>query len=166
VHQRFALAAAGGGAKTALNNLGALVKPGGYIQLVESDMYNPHSRNGRSAEEFFGLMRSMFNLFGAPTTLAQDIVRWVREAGFEDVQEHKTVARFGANNASDDLAEKAIFSAGVAVTSLLQMAKTTPGIELETELSELDTLLPRLTADMREHGVYLPMVIVTGRKPL
>jgi len=165
-HQRLALPAAGPNGQAIVTSFANLVKPGGWIQLFEGDVYASHADNGVAANQFISLMRSAFTMMNSPKTLVHHLSGWLKAAGFENVEEHSVLPKLGANNSNADLVKKALFSNGVAATGLVAMAKSMPSLQLEFERSELDTLGARLEIELREHEMILPLTVVTGRRPL
>jgi gliotoxin biosynthesis N-methyltransferase len=83
VHQRAALPAVGNkGSLQVIRNLIHLVKPGGWIQLVEPD----HSVvEGRADRAFFHLLGEIFATVGSDTDIAPRIEGWFYEAGLQNV---------------------------------------------------------------------------------
>ncbi len=166
--------------KQAVQNLFALVKPGGWIQLVEAEQTGPNS--GPVFAQFLDLVKLVFETTGAGSTYAGNLRRWVEEAGAIDVGEVAVDMAFGAAHQEKALAEKGATCTAGAVAGLVIHAKGELCLEqvigtmltgriamqLKTTLSneELDTLADRLLVELREVGAHYPLRAVWGRKPL
>jgi hypothetical protein len=143
VHQRLALAAGGPIQKQIVSNLGItisftgsrivqafanhepgdLVKPGGFIQLIEAsnetlDTHGPAFRN------FVTIIKSIYTVFHGSLNLIQDIPEWLKEAGFVDVQYRDIDTKLGARNPNPHLAKQGVYSTTVAARGLAQFASS------------------------------------------
>lgn len=87
VHQRLALLGAGKETtpKKAVAYLGALVAPGGWIQLGELDVRKPAS-GGRAMEDAMTVIRGVFDTACSTNDFAYNMADYLREAGFEDAR--------------------------------------------------------------------------------
>lgn len=88
VHQRFAIP---GGVKKAtpreiVRYLAQLVKPGGWIQLGESDASGP-VHGGPAFEDAWTAFRAWLAAAGAGGNYANQMADWLKEEGFENVKE-------------------------------------------------------------------------------
>ncbi|KAI0471151.1 hypothetical protein F4859DRAFT_522428 [Xylaria cf. heliscus] len=81
----------------------ALLKPAGWIQLVEAEQEGPES--GPVFQEFLDLVRGLFTATGAGWHYAKEIRQWLEEAGAVDVDEYVVDMAFGAKNPDKYLAE-------------------------------------------------------------
>lgn len=124
VHQRLSLPGAAPHASllTAVKNMFDLVKPGGWIQLVEAEQVGPDS--GPVFEQFLDLVKLVFNTTGAGWTYAQDLKGWLEEAGAVDVQEVSVDMAFGAAHPNPVLAEKGATCTAEAISGLVLHAKS------------------------------------------
>lgn len=88
VHQRLALLGVEDKVtpQTAVSYLGALVAPGGWIQLGELDVREPTS-GGQAMEDAWKVIRGVFRAVCGFDDFAQSMAEWLRELGFEDVRE-------------------------------------------------------------------------------
>lgn len=104
VHQRMALPAAG---KEVVHDvLGAfvdLVKPGGWIQLVEPD----HSVSmGPAMADFFRLLSDVFKFMGTGVDYAPQLKKWLGELGIVDLEERTFDVPIGKTSDSEEMATK------------------------------------------------------------
>jgi hypothetical protein len=104
VHQRFALPAAGkDGIANAVKNLVGLVKPGGWIQLIDAD----HSiYTGPAMRDMWLVMKEIFAQMNLPDDLAKNVKGWLIANELEDVQERILDVPLGAKNPDPELAVK------------------------------------------------------------
>lgn len=87
VHSRFALPGVGTTSlHSAVNNLIALVKPGGWIQFVEMDLEN--WVGGPATQEFCAATRTLLSFVsaGQGVDLRSKLVPMMKEAGLVDIQ--------------------------------------------------------------------------------
>ncbi|KAF2267211.1 S-adenosyl-L-methionine-dependent methyltransferase, partial [Lojkania enalia] len=103
VHQRLALAGGGSAQKPAVLRLVDLVKPGGWIQLIEATNVLPEG-NGEVMRGFVGLMNDVFTIMGANLKLMEDLPGWLEEAGLVDVQSKLVELNLGPLNPNPRLA--------------------------------------------------------------
>ena len=127
VHQRLALAAVGPNfsQQDAVANIAALVKPGGWIELVELDIDEPNSKDaGPALREFIQLLREIFTLVGLGGNFARKLRGWLEAAGLEQVEERLVDFPAGARSRTADLAAKSINGSCSAVEPLVAVAKS------------------------------------------
>lgn len=88
VHQRLALLGVGRIAtiEQAVSYLGALVKPGGWIQLGELDARAPSS-GGQAMVDAMAVIRAIFTAVCSNHDFAHNLASMLRAEGFEDVKE-------------------------------------------------------------------------------
>lgn len=123
VHQRLVLIAAGAQQKEAVQSLGALVKPGGWIQLIEAP-YDLPDGCGPELHAFNEVMKAVFAHMGGDLDLAQRLPEWLEQDGFVDVQYRDVVMKSGAQNPNPELARRSVFSMTTACKGLSQFAKS------------------------------------------
>ncbi|KAK8119956.1 uncharacterized protein PG998_004582 [Apiospora kogelbergensis] len=81
VHQRLVLGACGSFPHaTAVRNLAELVKPGGWIQLIEPDQ-TCGIQDGPAMRDFIKLVTWVFERMGGHARYAYDVKRWLLDAG-------------------------------------------------------------------------------------
>ncbi|TVY27399.1 Methyltransferase [Lachnellula hyalina] len=164
VHQRLSLpGAAPASLSQAVQNLFALVKPGGWIQLVEAEQVAPDS--GPVFLEFLELVRAVFDTTGAGWKYAGEMRGWLETAGAVDIEEISVDMALGATNKNRELIEIGASSTAGAMTGLIMHAKA---MGLKTALTEesLNTLPERLYTELIETGAHYPLRAVWGRKKL
>lgn len=123
VHQRLALVGSGPAAQQAIGNLAALVKPGGWIQLIEATNDLPEE-TGPAMRNFVTIMKGVFSMFGASLSLGNDLPALVKTAGFENVQDRIAMLKLGAKNPKPRIAAQGIYSTGVAAAQLAKVASS------------------------------------------
>jgi len=123
VHQRLVLNGAGHLQREAVDRLLALVKPGGWVQLMETTNHVPAS-NGPAMRSFDTLMTGVFSWMGSSLSLADDLPAWLQDAGFLDVEHRVVEMRLGRMNSNVHLAKKGTYSCIVAARWLSEFAKS------------------------------------------
>ncbi|KAH8585286.1 hypothetical protein B0O99DRAFT_647316 [Bisporella sp. PMI_857] len=162
VHQRLSLpGAAPYPLSQAVRNLFQLVKPGGWIQLIEAEQIAPDS--GPVFLEFLDLVKGVFNTTGAGWEYAKNLRGWLEAEEAVDIEEISVDMCLGATNKDKDLIEKGASSTAGAMQGLVMHARA---MHFETNLTEeqLDTLSDRLYTELVERGAHYPLRAVWGRK--
>lgn len=119
VHQRLALAATGAGTKQMVGTISELVKPGGWIQLIEATNDLSIAKEGTAMRNFIQLILDLYAFMGVPEKMADQLKPWLEESGFVNVQERTIDCQMGVSNPNPDLARNGVFSMNVAVTGLV-----------------------------------------------
>ena len=124
VHQRLTLpGAAPAPLPSAIQNLFDLVKPGGWIQLVEAEQICPES--GPVFSQFLDLVRDVFDATGAGWEYAGKMREWLEDAGAVDIREISVDMALGATHKDKTLAEKGATCTAGAIAGLVMHAKGT-----------------------------------------
>jgi len=127
VHQRLTLPFAGNKCKEALSSLTDMVKPGGWIQLLEGTLLtsDPVERNP-CMHNYLRIVHAIYTSLGAPLTLSKDIPIWLEELGFVNVQTKEVKVFMGASNSNTDLGRKGAETQRLAAKGMVQAAKSKP----------------------------------------
>jgi hypothetical protein len=122
VHQRMALAAANKGAiKDTMRAFVNLVKPGGWIQMVEPD----HSvSQGPAMAEFFRLLSDVFKFMETGPDYAPQLKTWLTNLGMENVEEKIFDVPIGKNSPSDELCIKSSRMIELVIKGLTEVASS------------------------------------------
>lgn len=123
VHQRLVLAGAGPATADAVARLLELVRPGGWIQLIEAEGV-VGADDGPAMHHFLALINEVFNAAGAGTAFPRRIRDWIKDAGFINVQTMVAPTAFGVKCANSALRRQSIESTCVAVKGLVAYAKS------------------------------------------
>lgn len=121
VHQRAALGAAGYKAVIeVLKNMVALLKPGGWMQMVEAD----HSvSQGPAMNKLFLLARDVFRAMDTGPDFGVHLEEWFNECGLVDVESKEFYVPLGASRPEGELREKSIKWNVWAADGLSKVAK-------------------------------------------
>ncbi|KAI0392799.1 S-adenosyl-L-methionine-dependent methyltransferase [Xylariaceae sp. FL0594] len=166
VHQRLVLGGCGAAIPfgQAVRNLAALVRPGGWVQLVEPDQ-TCGVRDGPAMNNFLTLVTWVFEDMGGHARYAYGIAAWLREAGFEDVREESVPLFLGrAIRGDEELARRTARSTADAMVPLLKYVEKS-GKNPPLCREELDTLVSRLHDELMENGGLHPLRVIYGRAP-
>lgn len=123
VHQRLVLVGGGSAQQQVLGNLAALVKPGGWIQLIEATNELPDG-TGPAFRNFVAVMQGVFVAMGSSVHLGNDLQGWLEAAGFENVENRILSLRLGAKNPDPKLAKQGVYSTTVAARGLATFGKS------------------------------------------
>lgn len=123
VQQRLVLGACGSFPfGEAIKNLAGLLKPGGWIQLIEPDQ-TCGVADGPAMCQFIELVTWVIEAMGGHTRYASSIKQWLRDAGVVDVEERSIPLFLGALNPDRDLAERTARSTADAMIPLIRYAE-------------------------------------------
>jgi gliotoxin biosynthesis N-methyltransferase len=163
VHQRLALPGCGTfPIRQAVEMLVDLVKPGGWIQLIEADHSGPASE-GLAMKDAYRLIKELFKSMGVEDAYAQSLKGWLVEAGLEDVHEKVLDVPLGKANAKEDMGTKATRSVVLATQGLVQVAR---GMPTSFTSEELDNIVPNMEHELHNVGGIHRLYCVWGRRPL
>jgi SAM-dependent methyltransferase len=163
VHQRMGLFAAGAELDTAVAGLIDLVKPGGWIQLVDADLTGPEAAPDSPMAPSVRLIKTLLgkSLDGSDGYGAKlkDIFK---QNGLIGVEEKIVDAQLGVLNPNPALAKKSTTSFTLAAEGMVAAAKSMP-----TPLSDdLDDIVPNMRKGLEEKGSLFRYWVVWGQKPL
>ena len=125
VHQRSVLHAAGANMHNAVANLARMVKPGGWIQLMEAGLVTAPD-NGPAMRQLIQLTQDIFVAIGAGTSTSRDLRAWIEEAGFVDVHDELFNMRLGARNPDGKLGEQTAYATATTAAGMIASAKCKP----------------------------------------
>ena len=124
VHQRLVLANAGPRGPVAVKSLCELVKPGGWIQLVEAECAAAED-DGPAHMQFMELLRAAFEVFGQPRDrqVVWELAGWVGQAGFVEVGEERVPFMVGRKNENEALRQQGVEALLDALEGMVGVAK-------------------------------------------
>lgn len=123
VHQRLALPGCGTyPLRSAVASLVTLVKPGGWIQLLEADHGGPGSESA-ALKDAFRLIKELFGKAGIDYEYARRLKGWLLEMGLEKVEESVLDVPLGKSNGNTELGQKGAKSFGMATAGLVDYAR-------------------------------------------
>lgn len=166
MHQRLTLPGAGAFQKLAVQQLAELVRPGGWIQLIEAENI-PHAVDGPCMRDFITFKRAVFTGMGANLRLTKDIPGWLGEVGFGDVQSELFWMELGAANGDGELGRRGVYSTKRLVEALVPFAR---GLGDRAVFGESGSVLERFAKDLgrelEEMGGHLPLRVLWAQRPL
>ncbi|KAF4635121.1 hypothetical protein G7Y89_g2978 [Cudoniella acicularis] len=168
VHQRLALAATEAGTKQMVRTISELVKPGGWIQLIEAENTLEVAKEGSAMRNFIQLILDLYAFMGVPEKLSEQLKPWLEESGFVRVQERTFACQMGVSNPNPELASNGVFSMNIAVVGLVGFGQTLPAETLfkgQDSKKILSTLVEDLKAEMVSTGANYPLRVVWGQYP-
>ncbi|KAJ3561267.1 hypothetical protein NPX13_g9014 [Xylaria arbuscula] len=165
VHQRLVLSGAGHKQKEAVLSLCSLVKPGGWIQLIEATNKIPDGC-GPHMNALVDLIKAIFVEWKGNLDLVEKIPKWLKEVGFIDVNFVDVELKLGATNPKAELARRGVISTGHAAQALSQLGKSLPPGTLTISADRLETLSHDLGDELQEMGALYPLRIIWARKPM
>lgn len=163
VHQRMGLFATGAELEAAVAGLIDLVKPGGWIQMVDADLTGPEAAPDSPMAPSVRLIKTLLgkNLDGSDAYGAK-LKHIFKQNHLISVKEKTVDARLGVLNPNPALAKKSTTSFTLAAEGMVAAAKSMP-----TPLSDdLDDLVPQMRRGLEEKGSLFRYWVVWGQKPL
>lgn len=161
VHQRLVMAAAPPETvSSVVKRLAGLLKPGGWMQLVEADT-DSAQENGPALTSFLSFAQQMSTAGGMGPNLATTLADAMREAGLQSVEERSVDVLHGRKNPDESLKSKSVASLCNAVPPLLQGVRMILPDKFDDDAS---TLQPRLRKELEEFGGKTKVMVVWGQK--
>ncbi|KAI3326348.1 S-adenosyl-L-methionine-dependent methyltransferase [Xylariaceae sp. AK1471] len=164
VHQRLVLAGAGSQIANVVNRLLETVAPGGWVQLTEAAQ-EVGENDGTAMKDFLALVKELSRSLGTGDTFGDDMVQWVRDAGFTNIETKVFPYDLGAKVSDPELRAKSIKSTCAAVVGLVGWASQLhDGLQCMTH-KEVIALPSRFRSELEEQGGSYPMRTVWGQRP-
>ncbi|KAI3333481.1 hypothetical protein F4824DRAFT_471826 [Ustulina deusta] len=163
VHQRFTIPGGTkkGMAREIVGHLCRLVKPGGWIQLVEMDMTG--TVHGPAMHDAWAATGAFLTAAGAGTDYAKSMAGWLKEEGFDNVGDHRVDLDVGARYPDAEWGVRAADILVQAFTGVVGACKSM--MKLDVPDSVLKDLPELARKEMIERGGTYPLVFATGQKP-
>lgn len=121
VHQRFGIMVTGKNPHDVLHLLLSLVKPGGWIQIVEPN-YVAGDGDPLSNQQYLYLVREVIARQGNAHVLPQ-LRNWIEEAGFVNVKEDLVTTPMGAKISDPEFRELNVESMVTAIDGIVSRVK-------------------------------------------
>lgn len=123
VHQRLGLTSSGARSKEIVAAMCKLVKPGGWIQLEEAVMTMDDKEAGPAWHGKMQLIRDVFNVVSGGVEFADEMAAWLRDFGFENVEERIVEFKYGMKNEKEELRNFGVEHTRLTVKALAAGAK-------------------------------------------
>ncbi|KAL4984502.1 hypothetical protein BDW68DRAFT_180585 [Aspergillus falconensis] len=159
VHIRGSLAgSAPEGPAPVIQKLTTLLKPGGWLQLMEMNAFSPPP-NGPAMTDFAKMASEMFTGIGVGD-LANNNKSMLEEDGLKNVQEKRIIVNLG-KRAKTALAEKSMHGVTGPIVPLTSVART---VLSSCTGEQLDALPVRVKEELATEGGQVEMIIAFGQK--
>lgn len=149
-----------------MQQLAALVKPGGWIQLIEAENIE-HEGDGPCMRDFIAFKRIVFTGMGANLRLTKDIPIWLEDVGFQDVKSELVWMELGAANKNEEIGARGVYSTTRLVEMLGPFAR---GLGEKVAFAEsgstLNEFAGNLGRELKRVGGRLPMRVLWAQRPL
>ncbi|KAI1479755.1 S-adenosyl-L-methionine-dependent methyltransferase [Daldinia eschscholtzii] len=165
VHQTLVLFQAGPKQHEAIHSLGELVKPGGWIELMEPQ-YDTSSENNEPAfKQFLDMMSELWAMRGTKSDFAAGLEGMVKDAGFVDVKSVLLPIGIGPKHKNPELADVSVESTVGGGKNITIAGRFIPGGLKSISAEDFETWPARFEEELRTKGAYMPLRVVYGRKP-
>ncbi|RDL31027.1 Uncharacterized protein BP5553_09816 [Venustampulla echinocandica] len=159
VHVRGSLAgSAPEGPAPVIKNLTTLVKPGGWVQLMEMNGSSP-PKNGPAMTDFAKMASELFAGIGVGD-FANNNKHMLEAAGLKNVQEKRVIVNLG-KKAKPEFFDKSIHGVTGPLVPLTSVAKAVPS---SFTVEQIDSLPARVKAELENEGGQVEMIIAFGQK--
>ncbi|CAI7629488.1 unnamed protein product [Penicillium glandicola] len=142
-----------------VTNLCQLVKPGGWIELIEQDHATPNPGGMAKAEQ---VVRELFTHSGHGYDYALKLGEFLQEAGMEDIKVEVFDIPLGALNPDPELAAKSTWQVRSALEGFMP---TIRGIKCSLPTEELEDMPAFTERELKRVGGYQRLVAAYGRRP-
>ena len=134
VHQRLTLTAIGQHSiLDVVTRECQLVKPGGWIELVEVDVSEKNSTP--TLEKLYTVIREFFDISGCGRNFSTGLKGILQEAGFEEVTDEIVEVHVGPLAKNTDLASKGLKLVQLTAEGFTHVAESKNLLELETSIA-------------------------------
>lgn len=165
VHQTLVLVMAGQKQREAIHALLDLVKPGGWVELIEPEN-SCADDDGPAQQQWVAMLKELFQMQGSDPKFALGIEEHVRAAGFVDVVSKSLPTSTGKKLPADaEMQELSVKANLVSAKGMLKAGKMIPGGFKCISPEDLDTWLDRWEKELRSQGGVYSMRVVYARKP-
>ncbi|EAL85112.1 hypothetical protein KXW98_006902 [Aspergillus fumigatus] len=159
VHIRGSLAgSAPEGPAPVIQNLTTLLKPGGWVQLMEMNAFSPPP-NGPAMTDFAKMASEMFTGIGVGD-FANNNKSMLEDAGLKNVQEKRVIVNLG-KKAKPELHDQSIHGVTGPIVPLTSVART---VKSSFTGEQLDALPARVKEELETEGGQVEMIIAFGQK--
>ncbi|RYP44323.1 hypothetical protein DL768_009203 [Monosporascus sp. mg162] len=167
VHQRLVMAAAAP-EKTpsdVVTNLASLLRPGGWLQMVEVAA-TPVPNNPTAVNQYIDMLDTLYgNLYGNTSlnksNLWGNLPRSMMEAGLKKVQQKEVLVGYGAAVHDSSVREKSLRTLVAGVPNFLEVLRAMPKTVWKEEWNDL---APRLHTELKGTGGYVKYIVCWGQK--
>ncbi|KAF2728902.1 S-adenosyl-L-methionine-dependent methyltransferase [Polyplosphaeria fusca] len=165
VHQRFVLGAVRSQQlEDVVANLVALVKPEGWVQLMESDVgARVIGEEDNGAAVVWGLLRKIYLTMGVEPDVDAHLPALFTRAGLVDVSEQRITVPIGKRRVNADMGRRSAETVALTAQQLAMGAKQVGVAGLE-EL-DLHDLPSKVLRDLEDYGGTYSVYVIMGRKP-
>ncbi|KAI0119555.1 S-adenosyl-L-methionine-dependent methyltransferase [Daldinia grandis] len=165
VHQTLVLFQAGPKQREVINSLGELVKPGGWIELMEPQYEATNDNNGLAYKQFLDMLGELWGMRGTKSGFAADLEGIVKDAGFVDVKSVLLPIGIGPKHKDPGLAGVSVESTVGGGKNITIAGKSIPGGLKSISAEDFETWPARFEEELKTKGAYMPLRVVYGRKP-
>jgi len=159
VHVRGSLAgSAPKGPYEAVKGLASLVKPGGWVQLMEMNAFSPPS-NGPAMTDFASMVKQAWTHIGVGD-FANELKATLEAAGLQNLQEKRFFVNVG-KSAKPELAAASVNGITGPVAPLTAVARSVPTYFSDEQLTALPA---RVRAELENGGGRVEMIVAWGQR--
>ncbi|KAK1990308.1 methyltransferase SirN-like protein [Colletotrichum falcatum] len=142
-----------------VKNLCTLVKPGGWVQLMEMNAFKAPS-NGPAMEDFAKMATQLWTGIGVGD-FANELKSYLEEAGMQNTRERRITCNIG-RAAKPELRARSVNGVTGPIRPLVSVAKT---VQTTFTEDELDSMYERVKSELENEGGRIEVVIAWGQRP-
>ncbi|KAI1084741.1 S-adenosyl-L-methionine-dependent methyltransferase [Whalleya microplaca] len=164
VHQTLVLFQAGPGLREVIGSLVKLVKPGGWIELMEPE-YKLNDDDGTAYKQFHNMLCELWAMRGTKSDFAASLEGIIKDAGFKDVKSVLLPIGIGPKTKDAQMANTSVESTVGGARNITIAGKFIPGGLKSISAEDFETWPERFEKELRTEGAYFPLRVVYGRRP-
>ncbi|KAH8731285.1 methyltransferase SirN-like protein [Phaeosphaeriaceae sp. PMI808] len=158
VHVRGSLAASSPSPIQVVKNLVSLVKPGGWVQLMEMNAFSG-PENGPAMNDFAHMAQDVWTAIKVGD-FANNLKNLLEEAGLKNVQERRYLVNIG-KTAKPDLQGQSTLGVSGPVAPIASVAKSVQTSFTEEELTSLPA---RVKTELENRGAVIEEIVAWGQR--
>ncbi|KAK1979520.1 methyltransferase SirN-like protein [Colletotrichum cereale] len=141
-----------------VKNLCSLVKPGGWVQLMEMNVFKAPS-NGPAMNDFARMGMQIWTGIGVGD-FANELKSYLEEAGMKNTQEQRIMVNLGKTN-KPELRAKSVNGVTGPIRPLVSVAKSVKTTFTE---DQLDSMWERVKSELENEGGRIEVVVAWGQR--
>ncbi|CAI6334301.1 unnamed protein product [Periconia digitata] len=163
VHQRLTLAGAGQTpVKDCVARLAELVKPGGWVELVEA-VFDRENSNGPALQRFETMMIQMLNMVGVGSAYARPLKTYLEQSGLANASGKVFDIPYGAACRDEKIAAKSTAHLVAAATGLRDFIQSQK-VDLGMTGTELEKFPQAVKDEAESQGAHFGMLVVCAQR--
>ncbi|KAK1966751.1 methyltransferase SirN-like protein [Colletotrichum sublineola] len=142
-----------------VKNLCTLVKPGGWVQLMEMNAFRAPC-NGPAMNAFSRMAMEIWSGIGVGD-FANELKSYLEEAGMQNTRERRIMCNIGRTT-KPELRDRSLNGVTGPIRPLVSVAKS---VQTTFTEDELDSMYERVKSELKNEGGRIEVVVAWGQRP-